>query len=129
MPEERILIVDDNPTNLKLAAYVLTLANYQVVTAGEATAALRIVRTEPPALILMDIQMPGMDGLTFTKLLKADPTTRDIVIIALTAYAMKGDEEKAIEAGCEGYVAKPLDTRTLAKVVEGALSRKQGANS
>ena len=84
---------------------------YDVRTAGDAEEALAVLATFRPRLILMDLQLPGMDGLELTRRLKADPATRDIVIVALTAYAMKGDEERARAAGCDGYVTKPIDTR------------------
>jgi CheY-like chemotaxis protein len=109
----RVLIVDDNPTNLKLVAYLVRANGYEVDTAGDATAALAAIAAHRPALILMDLQLPGIDGLELTRRLKADPATRDIKIIAVTAYAMKGDEDKALEAGCDDYVTKPIDTRAL----------------
>jgi len=112
-----VLVVDDNPTNLKLMAYLLQAKGYDVRTAPDAESALDVVRAEPPALILMDLQLPGMDGLELTRQLKASPAFRDIVIIAVTAYAMKGDEERARAAGCDGYVPKPVDTRALPRLV------------
>lgn len=108
-----ILVVDDNPTNLKLVVNVLEFEGYTMIAARDAEEAQRILTEQMPDLILMDIQMPGMDGLTLTRLLKADPTYRHIRIAALTAFAMKGDEDKAMEAGCDGYVTKPISTRTL----------------
>jgi CheY-like chemotaxis protein len=111
---EPILIVDDNPVNLKLARVLLEGAGYVVRTAIDADGVLEVLKTWRPRLILMDIQMPGMDGLTLTRKLKADSETRDIIVIALTAYAMKGDDEKAFASGCAGYITKPLDTRTFA---------------
>lgn len=110
---ERVLIVDDNPTNLKLVAYLVRANGYEVDTAGDANAAIAAIGAHRPALILMDLQLPGVDGLELTRRLKADPATKDIKIIAVTAYAMKGDEEKALEAGCDDYVTKPIDTRAL----------------
>src|SRR5947207_822793 len=110
MAREPILIVDDNAQNLKLARVILAGANYDVRTAGDAEEALRVLETFAPRLILMDLQLPRMDGLELTRLLKADPARRHIIVIALTAYAMKGDAEKAFGAGCDGYVAKPIDT-------------------
>jgi two-component system cell cycle response regulator DivK len=117
MAGERILIVDDNAINLKLARVLLSGEGYDVRTAEDADQLLAVVPEFAPALILMDIQLPGIDGLTLTGRLKADPATRDILIIALTAYAMKGDAERATAAGCDGYVAKPIDTRTLPAIV------------
>lgn len=110
MAGEAILIVDDNAANLKLARILLTVEGYAVRTASDAEQALRVLETYRPRLILMDIQLPGMDGLQLTRCLKSDPLTKDILIVALTAYAMKGDEEKARAAGCDGYVAKPIDS-------------------
>ena len=124
MPGEPILIVDDNPQNLKLARVLLAGEGYDVRTATDAEAALELLATFHPRLILMDLQLPGMDGLELTRQLKADPTRRDIVIVALTAYAMKGDEEKARAAGCDDYVTKPIDTDVLPTIVAGHLARK-----
>jgi CheY-like chemotaxis protein len=124
MAGEPILIVDDNPANLKLARVVLAGAGFEVRTAGDAESALATLDLFPPRLILMDLQLPGMDGLELTRRLKADPARRHIVIIALTAYAMTGDEARARAAGCDGYLAKPIDTRTLASVVAGYLAEQ-----
>lgn len=112
-PTEGILIVDDNPSNTRLLSYVLRRAGYSVRTASDATEALVAVAECRPRLIFMDIQLPGMSGLDVARQLKADPTTRGIPIIAATAYAMTGDAERAREAGCDDYVTKPIDTRTL----------------
>jgi CheY-like chemotaxis protein len=123
MAGEPVLVVDDNSANLKLARVVLSLEGYEVRTATSADEALTVLRSFRPRLVLMDIQLPGMDGLELTRRLKADPATRDTVILALTAYAMKGDEEKARAAGCDGYVSKPIDTRTLPEIVARHLQR------
>jgi CheY-like chemotaxis protein len=117
MSGEAILIVDDNPANLKLARVLLQGEGYQVRTAVDAEDGLRQISTLAPRLILMDIQLPGMDGLALTRHLKADALTRGIVIIALTAYAMKGDEEKARAAGCDDYITKPIDIEGLPAVI------------
>jgi CheY-like chemotaxis protein len=106
-----ILIVDDNPTNLKLAADVLECEGHAIARARNADEAQEVLKHTQPNLILMDIQMPGMDGLTLTRLLKANPSYQDIPIVALTAFAMKGDEDKAREAGCHSYIIKPIETR------------------
>jgi two-component system, cell cycle response regulator DivK len=111
MTGEAILIVDDNPVNLKLARVVLTAEGYDVHTAADAEEALDVLRQLKPRLILMDIQLPGMDGLELTRRLKADPRMGGVIIVGLTAYAMKGDEAKARAAGCDGYIPKPIDTR------------------
>src|SRR5689334_15004509 len=104
MPGEPILIVDDHPTNLKLARVLLSAEGYEVRTAEDASGVQAVLKEFHPRLILMDIQLPGTDGLEITRRLKADPATRDIIVVALTAYAMKGDNERAITAGCDGYV-------------------------
>ncbi len=117
-----ILIVDDNPSNTKLLAFLLTTKGYIVRTAANADETLAVLRDFEPRLILMDIQLPGMDGLTLTKQLKADPRTSGIAIIAATAYAMKGDEERARAAGCDGYITKPIDTRRLPEEIERYLA-------
>jgi CheY-like chemotaxis protein len=117
MAHEEILIVDDNATNLKLARILMQHEGYVVRTAKNAEDALRSLSTSKPRVILMDLQLPGMDGLELTRRLKADLTTKDIVILALTASAMKGDEEEARAAGCDGYIAKPIDTEALPNTV------------
>jgi CheY-like chemotaxis protein len=109
--QSTILVVDDNHTNLKLVTDVLGFEGYCILTATDAKQAQAVVRQSPPDLILMDIGLPDMDGLALTQILKADQKTRHIIIVALTAFAMKGDEEKAIAAGCDGYIIKPIDTR------------------
>jgi CheY-like chemotaxis protein len=116
-----ILIVDDNPINVKLARVLLAAEGYEVRTAEDAGEALALLKEFHPRLILMDIQLPGMDGLSLTRMLKANPSMRDIIILGLTAYAMKGDEERILAAGCDGYIAKPLDTRTLLGIVASHL--------
>jgi CheY-like chemotaxis protein len=117
MAGEPILIIDDNPANLKLARVVLSTEGYLVQTATDGAEALKVLEKFTPQLILMDIQLPGSNGLELTQKLKSDPRWRSVVIIAFTAYAMKGDEEKAKAAGCDGYLTKPISIKTLAKVV------------
>ncbi|MGH9443492.1 MAG: response regulator [Thermoanaerobaculia bacterium] len=124
MAGEIILIVDDNPANLKLARVLLSTEGYVVRTAADAEEALEQLRVSHPRLILMDIQLPGMDGLELTRRLKADPSTSGIAILALTSYAMKGDEERALAAGCDGYVAKPIDTRGLPAKIAALLASR-----
>jgi CheY-like chemotaxis protein len=121
MAGEPILIVDDNPQNLKLARVLLSASGYEVRTAVDAEDALRTLDEFRPRLILMDLQLPGMDGLELTRRLKGDPSRRSIVIIALTAYAMKGDRERALSAGCDDYIAKPIDTAALPRTVAAHL--------
>jgi CheY-like chemotaxis protein len=118
MPTKSILIIDDNPVNLKLIRVLLAGEGYDVHTAGDADGALRVLKNLSPQLILMEVQLPGIDGLELTRRLKADPATRDIKILGLTAYAMKGDREKILAAGCDGYIAKPIDTRALPGMLE-----------
>jgi CheY-like chemotaxis protein len=117
MAHERILIVDDNAINLKLLRLTLQVAGYEVQTAVDAEQAMTVLGSFRPRLVLMDLQLPGMDGLELTRRLKADPATRDATIVAVTAYAMKGDEERAFAAGCDGYVTKPIDTDALPLLV------------
>jgi len=112
-----ILVVDDNPTNLKLVSDVLEFEGYDILKAVDAEQAQVVLADTIPDLILMDIALPGMDGLTLTRKLKADERTRYIRIAALTAFAMKGDEQKARDAGCDGYITKPIDTRKLPEQV------------
>jgi PAS domain S-box-containing protein len=126
---DTVLIVDDNATNLDLARVVLTTSGYEARTAIDAASALEALKTFKPQVILMDIQMPGMDGLTLTRRLKSDPATRDIVVIALTAYAMKGDDEKALASGCAGYITKPIDTRRLPEQIAEILRGKGAAGA
>jgi CheY-like chemotaxis protein len=121
MAHESILIVDDNPVNMKLVRVLLTGEGYEVGIAVDANEALAALKSSQPDLILMDIQLPGIDGLELTRRLKADPTTRHIKIVGLTAYAMKGDEERILAAGCDGYIPKPIDTRTLPNLIAGYL--------
>jgi two-component system cell cycle response regulator DivK len=128
MAGERILIVDDNPTNLKLVAYLMTANGYEVTTALDAEAAIAAVRRNPPALILMDLQLPGTDGLALTRRFKADPVTREIIVVAVTAYAMKGDQDRALAAGCDDYVTKPIDTRALPAAVARHLAARRGSS-
>ena len=123
MTSEPILIVDDNAQNLKLAKVILVAEGYDVRTAIDAENALTILESFTPRLILMDLQLPRMDGLELTRLIKNDPARRGMIIIALTAYAMKGDDEKAFAAGCDGYMSKPIDTDALCRMVAEHLAR------
>jgi CheY-like chemotaxis protein len=123
MAREPILIVDDNAHNLKLVRVILAAEQYEVKTAADAEQALMILESFAPQLILMDLQLPGMDGLELTRQLRTDPSRRQIIIIALTAYAMKGDEERALSAGCDGYMSKPIEIDALIKMVAAQLAR------
>ncbi len=117
MSGKKILVIEDNPINMELITDLLNVTGYRVLQAGDAETGITLARTERPALILMDISLPGMDGLTATRILKQDPITRDIPVVALTAHAMKGDKEKILAAGCTDYISKPIDTRTLPKMI------------
>jgi two-component system, cell cycle response regulator DivK len=122
MAGERVLIVDDNPLNLKLMQVLLRIEGYDVRTSADATEALVAVQTFGPRVILMDVQMPGIDGLELTRRLKADPSTQRILIVALTAYAMIGDETRARAAGCDAYVTKPLDSTAFTAMLAELLA-------
>ena len=113
MAGEPILLVEDNEINSRLVSFLLSSSGYEVREAADAQEALKLLEGFHPRLILMDLQLPRMDGYELTRRLKADPATRDIIVIALTAYAMSGDEEKALGAGCDGYFTKPIDRRAL----------------
>lgn len=113
MPNNSILIVDDTPINVKFLQFFLTANGYDVRTAANAEVVRPLLEQFKPRIILMDLLLPGMDGLELTRLLKADPQTADIVILAVTALAMRGDDEKALAAGCDGYVTKPIDRKAL----------------
>jgi CheY-like chemotaxis protein len=118
-----VLVVDDNPANLKLLRVALETEGYETACAIDADDAIRALQLRRPDLILMDVQLPGMDGLDLSRRLKADPTTHDIAIVAVTAYAMKGDRQKALDAGCDGYLTKPIDVLSLPNVIENFLGR------
>ena len=118
----RILVVEDNAANMKLCTLLLTNAGHQVLAAMDAEAGLVAARAEAPDLIIMDIQLPGMDGLAATALLKGDPATAGIPIIALTAMAMKADKERSEVAGCDAYLAKPVRYRELYLAVDTILA-------
>ena len=126
MSQLMILVVDDNPTNLKLLSDVLEFEGYRILKAVDAEEAQEVIAHTLPDLILMDIALPGMDGLTLTRQLKADARTKHIRIVALTAYAMKGDDQKARDVGCDGYVTKPIDTRRFPGLVAEFLASAAG---
>src|SRR5208283_617329 len=118
MTRNQILIIEDNQLNLELAADLLEANGFVVYSARTAEEGLRMARELLPDLVLMDFSLPGMDGLSATKQLKADPATRHLTVVGLTACAMKGDEEAALKAGCDGYLTKPIDTRTFIATVK-----------
>jgi two-component system, cell cycle response regulator DivK len=119
----KILIVEDNPANMKLALFLLQSVGHTVLSAIDAEAGLTLARNERPDLILMDIQLPGIDGLEAIVLLKRDDATRAIPVIALTALAMKGDEERIRAAGCDAYIAKPMRYQEFLATVANQLAR------
>jgi two-component system, cell cycle response regulator DivK len=120
----KILVVEDNPANMKLAVFLLEHAGHSVLSASDAEVGVTLARGEHPNLILMDIQLPGMDGLEAIGLLKRDEATRDIPVIALTALAMKGDETRIRAAGCDGYIAKPMRYKEVLAAIEAQLAVK-----
>lgn len=123
MSPAKILVVEDNPMNMELAVDLLELRGYKVFSATTGQMALEISEREKVDLILMDVQLPGMDGLAVTKKLKENPETKHIPVVALTAHAMKGDEERMLSHGCAGYIAKPIDTREFPKAVEEFIAK------
>ncbi len=125
MGAKRILLIEDNPVNRRLAQFLLKSQGYEVWEVTNALEAFDSLKEKQPDLILMDIQLPGMDGLTATRHLKADPATQDIPVLAVTSYAMKGDEAKALEAGCSGYVTKPIDKKVFLEAVAKALTERE----
>ena len=126
MAEEQILIVEDNPVNLKLVRVTLSGRGYALRTATSAEEALAMLLSADyrPSLILLDLHLPGIDGLELTRRLRADPAARDIKIVAVTAYASVGDEQRAYAAGCDGFIPKPIDTRLLPASVAGFLASR-----
>jgi two-component system, cell cycle response regulator DivK len=123
MAGKRVLVIDDNAVNRRLVQVLLHSRGYEVCEAASAPEAFAALTGKPPDIILMDIRLPGMDGLTATRKLKTDPATRDIPIVAVTSYAMKGDEEMAREAGCCAYVTKPLDKAFFLETVARVLGK------
>jgi len=118
MTQNKIIIIEDNLLNLELATNLLEANGFVVASAQTAEEGLRLAHELLPDLVLMDISLPGMDGLSATKLLKGDPATRQLIVVGLTANAMKGDAEIALKAGCDGYLTKPIDTRTFVATVK-----------
>jgi len=121
MSTKTILVVEDNALNMKLVKSLLIIGKHDMLEAPDAETGITLARDKRPDLILMDIQLPGMDGLTATRIIKEDPSVKDIPIVAFTSFAMEGDEEKALEVGCAGYITKPLDTQNFLKTVESYL--------
>ena len=119
-----VLLVEDNARNRKLETDLLEVAGYTVLVAEDAETGIQIARDKHPDLILMDVQLPHTDGLALTREIKNGAQTKDIPIIAVTAYAMKGDRERMLEAGCDGYISKPIDTQKLPRTIADALQKK-----
>ena len=117
MKNRSILVIEDNDLNMKLVRSLLKIDDYCIIEAKDAESGIQLAHVHHPDLILMDIQLPGMDGLSATKAIKADDASKDIPVVALTSYAMQGDKKKALDAGCVGYISKPLDTRSFLKFI------------
>ena len=118
MSDKNVMVVEDNEKNRKLMRVVLKAKGYNIIEASTGEEALNLLKNQKPDIILMDIQLPGIDGLTLIKQIKASVVTKDIPIIAVTAYAMKGDEQKILDTGCNAYVSKPINTQELPLIVE-----------
>ena len=131
MTTKTILVFEDNELNMKLVRGLIKIGKYRMLEAIDAESGIEQIREQRPNLVLMDIQLPGMDGLSATKIIKEDPSVKDIPIVALTSYAMQGDEEKALAAGCTGYIAKPIDTlkflKTISQYLNDDKSQRQSA--
>jgi CheY-like chemotaxis protein len=121
-----ILVVEDNEINLKLVRTLLQMNRFDVIEAGNAEEGIELAKKHRPSLILMDVQLPGMDGYAATRILKQDESLKEIPVVALTAHAMVGHERKAFEAGCSGYITKPIDIRAFPRTIEVFLSRDPG---
>ena len=131
MAGERILLVEDNMVNRRMAEFLLKSRGLVVIEAVTGAEAIQLARAERPDLIIMDLQLAGMDGFVATREIKADPLTRHIPVVAMTAYAMSGDRERALEAGCDGYITKPIDTKEFPVTIERYLvaRRVRGSDS
>ncbi len=123
MKNPKVLIVEDIQLNIELATDILKLKGWDVMQAKSAEEGIEIAKKQPPDIILMDISLPGMDGLEATKILKENSNTQNVPVIALTAHAMRGDKQKAMDAGCNGYISKPIDTRSFAGTVAEHLKK------
>ena len=118
MEQKTILVIEDNELNMKLVRGILSKTSYEMIEAVDAETGLLMVREHRPDLIFMDIQLPGLDGLSATNVIKSDESIKDIPVVALTSYAMQGDKEKALKAGCVGYITKPIDVKSFLKKIE-----------
>ena len=122
MNRATILVVEDDPSSMELAVALLEWEGYTVYQASHGTGLIELVKVHRPDLILLDLQLPGMDGLALARLLKQDPATQGIILVAMTAYALPGDREQALAAGCDGYIPKPLDTHIFRETLRRFLS-------
>ena len=113
MQNNVVLVIEDNPLNMKLMKSLLKLGDFEILEAADAESGIELAKKIKPDLILMDIQLPGMDGLSATRIIRDDPSLKEVPIVAVTSYAMHGDEQKAKSAGCSGYIAKPINTRSF----------------
>ena len=118
MKTKTILVIEDNELNMKLVRSLLKIGNYEIIEAVDAETGIKLTRKHSPDLVLMDIQLPGMDGLRATRIIKEDPDLKRIPVVAVTSYAMQGDDVKATEAGCVGYITKPINTKEFLKTIE-----------
>ena len=128
MAGPRVLVVDDNPINLELMTILLESEGFEVEPVEDAETTLQRIRRNPPDLLVVDVQLPGMSGLDLLREVRSDPRTQDLCAVVVTSYAMSSDEEMAYEAGCDGYIRKPIDTRTFGRQVSGFLAA-QGRES
>ena len=117
MQNRNILVIEDNELNMKLMRGIFDIGKYHIIEAFDAETGICLAREHLPFLVLMDIQLPGMDGLKATQIIKADPELKDIPVVALTGFAMQGDEEKAIAAGCDGYITKPIAIQEVLEII------------
>lgn len=122
MENRTVLIIEDDELNMKLLRGLLMIGNYRVLEAVDAETGLETARRRPPDLILMDIQLPGMDGLSATRIIVEDPVLKDIPVVALSSYAMESDKEKACAAGCKEYITKPISTRNFLQIIDRYLN-------
>jgi CheY-like chemotaxis protein len=122
MSPKTILVIEDNPLNMKLVRSILARGNYSVLEAADAETGMLLAREKQPDAILMDIQLPGIDGLSATRILKSDPRCKNTIIIAITSYAMENDDKKAYDAGCDGYITKPIDIHSFLETMEQYLN-------
>ncbi len=127
METPTVLVIEDNELNMKLVRSLLGIENYRVLEAVDAETGIQMAGEHHPDLILMDIQLPGMDGLSATQIMKKDPELKDVPVVALTSYAMQGDDKKATEAGCEYYITKPINTRKFRETVKRIFTNVQNS--